>query len=789
MSVQQRDLINRRVNRDGRFDTLRVIGNQALPTKVLATEPVRQRGTLLFNETDGNIYYSNGVAWVRIINSINADACITDADADTEVCVDNGFDPDTITFTNAGVERARFTATGVFAVGTAFPDAGFIAQFQGDAKVVGIIDQRGTEYQEQASAPGTGGVGIGRVWVKNDTPNTLIFTNDAGADTVLGVPFPDIVNNTNTTSINTETVTNTLTFVTSSSERMRITSTGQVAIGTTSPSPGKAFSVVGDVNISGMIDPTGVEFVEQATPPGTGGAGTGRIWVRNDTPTALIFTDDVGSDIVIGSPQPAIENAGDTTSIDTEVVVDTITFVTASAERARILSTGELLVGTTSSTLVSGQTVEVSGGIKATAGTVDHIGAEIREQATVPGTGGAGIGRVWVRDDAPNVMVFTDDTGTDTILGGGGTLGPRVYECIVDAGGEGDYLSIGAAITAGCTRLFVRAGAYSESSDVVVPDGGIIRGEKGATLTLTTGARIIADGSGGTTETAGTVTILSGTASLTGVGTTFTNLSPGDHVLLGDQYYSIFTTPTDTSIVLNTAYRGVSLSGVAWLGQSMLSGIEISNIDIVGSTTAAIFLRACQDCTLNNLVISGGLNGLSIESCASVKVTSSTIKNATAANILIDDSTAISIDGVTTTNATTHGISITGSAISGSNAISSSFANNNTLDGINVASSRCNISTCVLINNGANGVNLVSTSSGTSVVGCTSTSNGADGIFVAGDNCMVSNCRSTSNVESGVEVDAASTNSIITSNSLTGNTGTNLVDAGTGTVSANNVTV
>lgn len=43
------------------------------------------------------------------------------------------------------------------------------------------------------------------------------------------------------------------------------------------------------------------------------------------------------------------------------------------------------------------------------------------EGATVPGgSPSSGRGKLWVRSDTPNVLVFTDDTGADTVLGSGG---------------------------------------------------------------------------------------------------------------------------------------------------------------------------------------------------------------------------------------------------------------------------------------------------------------------------------------------------------------------------------
>ena len=53
---------------------------------------------------------------------------------------------------------------------------------------------------------------------------------------------------------------------------------------------------------------------------------------------------------------------------------------------------------------------------------VEHV-----ESASVPGGApAAGTGKFWVRDDTPNVPVFTDDGGTDWVLnesGGGTTSG------------------------------------------------------------------------------------------------------------------------------------------------------------------------------------------------------------------------------------------------------------------------------------------------------------------------------------------------------------------------------
>jgi hypothetical protein len=66
---------------------------------------------------------------------------------------------------------------------------------------------------------------------------------------------------------------------------------------------GGGLSVDGKLTVAGLIDPSGMVFDEQATVPGGApGAAKGTLWVRNDTPNVLIFTDDVGSDVQLGAP-------------------------------------------------------------------------------------------------------------------------------------------------------------------------------------------------------------------------------------------------------------------------------------------------------------------------------------------------------------------------------------------------------------------------------------------------------------------------------------------------------
>ncbi len=59
---------------------------------------------------------------------------------------------------------------------------------------------------------------------------------------------------------------------------------------------GKSLTAIGNVDITGVIDPTAITFDEQPSNPSVVSSGKGTLWVRNDSPNVPIFTDDAGTD-------------------------------------------------------------------------------------------------------------------------------------------------------------------------------------------------------------------------------------------------------------------------------------------------------------------------------------------------------------------------------------------------------------------------------------------------------------------------------------------------------------
>lgn len=112
-------------------------------------------------------------------------------------------------------------------------------------------------------------------------------------------------------------------------------------------------------------------------------AAQGELWVRNDAPNVLIYTDDAGTDWNLLDP----------------------------GARSTVITAGWTTGGAGSLTIAANAPLFYT------------------EQAT-DDTPAAGQGQVWVRNDTPNTLMFTDDAGTDYVIGGalGGGIGGSISD-------------------------------------------------------------------------------------------------------------------------------------------------------------------------------------------------------------------------------------------------------------------------------------------------------------------------------------------------------------------------
>lgn len=175
-------------------------------------------------------------------------------------------------------------------------------------------------------------------------------------------------------------------------------------------------------------------------------AGYGQLWVRNDSPNTLIFTSDSGTDrAVLAGDTGATDNAilradgtGGSTPQGSTIIIDDAGVLSPNVDDAGSL-------GSTSRKwsdlfIASGGVLNFNAGdvtVTHSAGTLLFAGGTagydfdnpffLTERAAAL-AGQAGKGQLWVRNDTPNVLVFTDDAGTDTVLGQGGGGGTSVVK-------------------------------------------------------------------------------------------------------------------------------------------------------------------------------------------------------------------------------------------------------------------------------------------------------------------------------------------------------------------------
>jgi hypothetical protein len=123
-------------------------------------------------------------------------------------------------------------------------------------------------------------------------------------------------------------------------------------------------------------------------------------------------------------------------------------------------------------------------------GTIDPTDIVLDEQSDHPTAPAAGKGIIWVRDDSPNVLVFTDDAGTDTVLGAGGGSSPWTSAAgVVYPSTLTDKVAIGSSSLFGVENLYVFENATSGALEGIRVEmehtsGGAVTQFTGVTVAL-----------------------------------------------------------------------------------------------------------------------------------------------------------------------------------------------------------------------------------------------------------------------------------------------------------------
>lgn len=197
-------------------------------------------------------------------------------------------------------------------------------------------------------------------------------------------------------------------------------------------------------------------FIQEKATAEANTAGRGELWVRNDAPNVLVFTDDTGVDTVLGAggggisatPTPASgelavwDSTGATLAGESELFYTGTTLrinnglggacldlrdgnSTGAAASVNIDFTDQVgtvlaQVGAVLGILLlqnpTGQVSLVAGTGGTAKVTMDALSIQLEETAA-PGLNNAGYGQIWVRNTAPDNLYFTDDTDEDFPVG------------------------------------------------------------------------------------------------------------------------------------------------------------------------------------------------------------------------------------------------------------------------------------------------------------------------------------------------------------------------------------
>lgn len=308
-------------------------------------------------------------------------------------------------------------------------------------------------YMIEMAAAGADITASGQLWVRNDTPNVLVFTDDAGTDWDLNTIVGGLPGGANTAiQFNNAGAFGGSTALEWDGSEIKVEASQAALILDETDGGGAAFirltsTTTGDSAIVIEMDSsTGTDArIRQATSGGTlqdtwiAFAKDGAVTMYFNG-TARLATSAVGV-AVTGDIFDLNSGADTDTSSFIRNSVGSMTFnvlsTTANAEIRQSSNTGasqDLWIGLTRDGPVTLHHNNVAK-LATSANGIDVVGGVYQTELAASVNPGAGSGVFWVRDDAPNTPMFTDDTGVDHVLNaGGGGIGGSITDNQVAVG-------------------------------------------------------------------------------------------------------------------------------------------------------------------------------------------------------------------------------------------------------------------------------------------------------------------------------------------------------------------
>jgi hypothetical protein len=159
------------------------------------------------------------------------------------------------------------------------------------------------------------------------------------------------------------------------------------------------------------LDSIGVAFFTEQAAADADVAGQLQIWAKTATPNQLWYTDDAGTDFQVASL------AGTETLTNKTINTASNTITVAEADISDL--------GSYITAVVSDTTPQLGGALDGQGNDLNNLGVVFLTEQAAAEADVAGKGQVWVKTATPNLLMFTDDAGTDfqvTTLTGTETL-------------------------------------------------------------------------------------------------------------------------------------------------------------------------------------------------------------------------------------------------------------------------------------------------------------------------------------------------------------------------------
>lgn len=343
-----------------------------------------------------------------------------------------------------------------------------------------------------------------------------------------------------------------------------------------------------------------------------------------------------------------------------------------------------------------------------------------------------------------------------------------MYDAIVDVDGNGDYTSIVDAFNDGMKTIWVVGGEYEETSDIIVPNGGSLRGDGNVFINFNGNPySVIVDPGGPVETTATSVTATNGSTLITGVGTTFTNLNPGQYIRIGQGLYEIASITSNTSLNITSNYNGRTETYDTGFWAGTPADVSLRSFNIVGSSTNGLEVTALYTGIIRDVLVSECAgDGFVLNNCNSFSITNCGVSNCSGNGVVVSRCTQGLFSGFEVINCESDGWLFDGET--DTIELVGIGATSNGGDGIDITDGafKIAITNCIIVANAARGVNIDNDTSRITLSGCLVSESGATGVDIDGNQSLIDSCVIINSSSFGIQSGA---NALITSNHISNN--------------------